>query len=120
MPASHPHPHGWGLPGGEVKEQFTEASIQVEASGWGVLCWVPSWGRMEILIAEKHQNLTQWGAIPVLVVDVWEHAYYLDYQNRRADYVRAWWRLVNWAEVERRLRLAMRARVPLKTLPYEE
>ncbi|MFY9273229.1 MAG: superoxide dismutase [Thermacetogeniaceae bacterium] len=101
------------------KEQFTEASIQVEASGWGVLCWVPSWGRMEILTAEKHQNLTQWGAIPILVVDVWEHAYYLDYQNRRADYVRAWWRLVNWAEVERRLRLAMRARVPLTTSSYE-
>jgi Fe-Mn family superoxide dismutase len=97
------------------KEQFTEASIQVEASGWGVLCWVPSWMRLEILTAEKHQNLTQWGAIPLLVVDAWEHAYYLDYQNRRADYVRAWWSLVNWNEVERRLRLAMRTRVPLET-----
>lgn len=96
------------------KEQFTAASIQVEASGWGVLCWVPSWRRLEILNAEKHQNLTQWGAIPVLVVDAWEHAYYLDYQNRRADYVRAWWQLVNWDEVERRLRLAMRTRVPLE------
>lgn len=95
------------------KEQFTAASIQVEASGWGVLCWVPSWGRLEILNAEKHQNLTQWGAIPVLVADAWEHAYYLDYQNRRADYVRAWWQLVNWDEVEQRLRLAMRTRVPL-------
>jgi Fe-Mn family superoxide dismutase len=97
------------------KEQFTEASIQVEASGWGVLCWVPSWMRLEILTAEKHQNLTQWGAIPLLVVDAWEHAYYLDYQNRRADYVRSWWQLVNWNEVERRLRLAMRTRVPLET-----
>ncbi len=94
--------------------QFSEAAIQVEASGWGILTWVPSWGRLEILTAEKHQNFTQWGAIPVLVVDTWEHAYYLDYQNRRGDYVRSWWSLVNWEEVERRLRLAMRAKVPLE------
>lgn len=94
--------------------QFGEAAIQVEASGWGILALVPSWGRLEILTAEKHQNLTQWGAIPVLVVDAWEHAYYLDYQNRRGDYVRSWWSLVNWEEVERRLRLAMGAKVPLE------
>jgi len=95
------------------QKQFTEAAVQVEALGWGVLVWEPSWGRLEILSAEKHQNLTQWGSIPILVVDVWEHAYYLDYQNRREEYVKAWWQLVNWAEVERRLLMAMQARVPL-------
>jgi Fe-Mn family superoxide dismutase len=95
------------------REQFTQAAIQVEASGWCVLVWNPAWGRLEILSAEKHQNYTQWSGIPILVVDVWEHAYYLDYQNRRGDYVQAWWQLVNWNEVERRLLLAMGTQVPL-------
>jgi len=95
------------------KEQFEAAAVNVEASGWALLVWQPAWGRLEILTAERHQDLTQWGAIPVLVLDVWEHAYYLDYQNRRGDYVRAWWRLVHWDEVERRLKLAMRARTPI-------
>lgn len=96
------------------KEQFSRAAQDVEASGWAVLVWQPSFGRLEILTAEKHQNLTQWGVIPILVLDVWEHAYYLDYQNRRRDYIDAWWQLVNWAEVERRLRLALQASVPLE------
>ncbi|MEW5762697.1 MAG: superoxide dismutase [Bacillota bacterium] len=95
------------------QEQFSAAATGVEASGWGVLVWHPAWGRPEILTAERHQDLTQWGGIPILVLDVWEHAYYLDYQNRRRDYVYAWWRLVNWSEVERRLTLAMRAGLPL-------
>ncbi|MCL6635564.1 MAG: superoxide dismutase, partial [Peptococcaceae bacterium] len=99
-------------------EQFTEAAINVEASGWAVLVWQPAWGRLEILNAEKHQDLTQWGGIPILVLDVWEHAYYLDYQNRREDYVRAWWQLVHWEEVEKRLLMAMQARLPLIPTPF--
>lgn len=95
------------------KIQFAEASIKVEGSGWGILIWQPAWGRLEILQCEKHQNLTQWSGIPLLACDVWEHAYYLNYQNRRPDYVNAWWQLVNWAEVERRLRLAMAVQMPL-------
>ncbi|MCG9968730.1 superoxide dismutase [Pelotomaculum terephthalicicum JT] len=95
------------------QEQFSAAATDVEGSGWAVLVWQPAWGRMEILTAEKHQNLTQWGGIPILVLDVWEHAYYLDYQYRRADYVKAWWQLVNWFEVEKRLLLAMPAQIPL-------
>ena len=62
------------------QRQFTNAADKVEASGWTVLTWQPTWRRLEILQAEKHQNLTQWSGIPILVVDVWEHAYYLDYQ----------------------------------------
>jgi len=95
------------------QEQFSEAAINVEASGWAVLVWQPAWGHMEILTAENHQNLTQWGGIPVLVLDAWEHAYYLDYQYRRADYVKSWWQLVNWFEVEKRLLLAMPSQIPL-------
>ncbi|MDH7479422.1 MAG: Fe-Mn family superoxide dismutase, partial [Syntrophomonadaceae bacterium] len=95
------------------REQFTRAAVRVEASGWTVLTWQPTWQRLEILQVEKHQNLTQWSGIPILVLDLWEHAYYLDYQNRREDYVRDWWSLVNWPEVERRLHLAAKAQVPL-------
>ncbi|GAB6156629.1 superoxide dismutase [Desulfosporosinus burensis] len=94
-------------------EQFTEAAINVEASGWVLLVWQPAWGRLEILTIEKHQDLFQAGGIPILVLDVWEHAYYLDYQNKRKDYVTAWWQLVNWQDVERRLILAMPAQMPL-------
>jgi len=100
------------------KEQFSEAASQVEASGWAVLIWHPAWKRMEILTAEKHQDFTQWGGIPILVLDAWEHAYYLDYQNKRDDYIEAWWRLVNWAEVERRLLLAEPAGLPLTPASY--
>ena len=96
-----------------MKSQFIEATKTVEASGWGILTWQPTWGRLEILQYEKHQNLTQWSGIPILVCDVWEHAYYLDYQNRRPDYVNEWWQLINWNEVERRLAAALRGQVPL-------
>jgi Fe-Mn family superoxide dismutase len=95
------------------KQQFMNAAEKVEASGWAILTWQPTWNRLEILQAEKHQNLTQWSGIPVLVLDVWEHAYYLDYQNRRREFINEWWKLINWPEVEKRLVLAMNTRVPL-------
>ncbi len=96
------------------KEQFKSASEKVEGSGWGILTWQPTWKRLEILMAEKHQNLTQWSGIPVLVCDTWEHAYYLDYQNNRRKYIDTWWEIVNWYEVERRLLMALNGQVPLK------
>lgn len=95
------------------KAQFKNAAEKVEGSGWGILTWQPTWNRLEILQAEKHQNLTQWSGIPILVCDVWEHAYYLDYQYNRQKYIDAWWDLINWYEVERRLLLAMNGRVPM-------
>lgn len=90
------------------KAQFIEAAEKVEASGWAILVWHPAWRRLELLQCEKHQNLTQWSGIPILVCDVWEHAYYLDYQNRRREYLEKWWSLINWDDVERRLLLAFR------------
>ena len=85
------------------KKQFTAAAIAVEGSGWAVLCWNPAFNKLVILTAEKHQNLTQWGVVPLLTVDVWEHAYYLKYQNKRAAFIEAWWNLVNWDDVNKRL-----------------
>ena len=95
------------------RKQFSKAAIKVEGSGWAILTWQPTWQRLEILQAEKHQNLTQWSGIPILVLDVWEHAYYLDYQNKREDYVDSWWQTVNWPEVEKRLIAAMQGQVSL-------
>jgi Fe-Mn family superoxide dismutase len=84
------------------KKQLSAAAVAVEGSGWAILCWSPDFDKLEILTAEKHQNLTQWGVIPLLALDVWEHAYYLKYQNKRAAFVDAWWNLVNWDDVNRR------------------
>ena len=110
-------PNGGGPPVGKVaeeidrcfgsferfKKQFSAAAVAVEGSGWALLCYNPGFQKLEILTAEKHQNLTQWGVVPLLTVDVWEHAYYLKYQNRRAAYVDNWWNLVNWEDVNARL-----------------
>lgn len=84
------------------KKQFTAAAVAVEGSGWTLLVWSPYFKELEILQAENHQNLAQWGVIPLLTVDVWEHAYYLKYQNKRAQWVEAWWNLVNWDDVLKR------------------
>jgi Fe-Mn family superoxide dismutase len=87
--------------------QFTATAKKVEGSGWGILAWEPLGGRLVVLQAEKHQNLTQWGAIPLLVVDVWEHAYYLKYQNKRGDYVDNFMKIIDWENVAQRLERAM-------------
>jgi Fe-Mn family superoxide dismutase len=87
-------------------KQFGAAAAAVEGSGWGVLVLSPLAKKLEILTAEKHQDLTQWGCVPILTVDVWEHAYYLKYQNRRTEYLAAWWNVVNWPVVAERLAAA--------------
>lgn len=84
------------------KKAFSALSAQVEWSGWGIL-WFRSFdNKLVILQSEKHQDLTQWGVTPILVCDVWEHAYYLKYQNKRADWINAFWSIVNWTCVESR------------------
>lgn len=90
----------------KFKAHFSAAAEKVEGSGWAVLVWSPGAGHLEILQAEKHQNLTQQGVIPLLVLDVWEHAYYLKYNNKRGDYVKAWWNVVNWDDVNARYQKA--------------
>lgn len=84
------------------KKQFSEAATNVEASGWCILVWEPRFKKLEILQCEKHQNLTLWGCIPILVLDMWEHSYYLQYQTRRPEYINAFWNIVNWNEVNKR------------------
>ncbi|WP_150271991.1 Fe-Mn family superoxide dismutase [Paenibacillus tepidiphilus] len=84
------------------KAQFSEAANKVEGGGWAILVWSPRSRRLEILTAEKHQNLSQWDVVPLLALDVWEHAYYLKHQNNRADYIKDWWKVVNWPYVAER------------------
>jgi len=117
-------PQGGGEPQGELaaairrdfgsfaafKQQFSQAAEKVEGGGWAILVWSPRSGRLEILQAEKHQNLSQWESIPLLPLDVWEHAYYLKHQNRRADYIRDWWNVVNWPYVAERYAAASKLR----------
>ncbi len=88
------------------KTQFSAASISVEANGWCALHYRPADDRLLVLQIENHQNLTPWDVIPLMVIDVWEHAYYLKYQNRRGDYVEAWWDVVNWPRVSANLEAA--------------
>lgn len=84
------------------KNQFTEAAKAVEASGWCLLVWVPNIQKLQILQCEKHQNLTLWGCKPLLVLDMWEHSYYLQYKTSRPDYIKAFWNIVNWSAVNKR------------------
>ena len=86
-----------------LKRYFLNSTKAVEGSGWGILAYQPDGDRLVILQAEKHQNQTQWVTVPLLVCDVWEHAYYLKYQNKRADYISNFWEVINWEDVSQRL-----------------
>jgi Fe-Mn family superoxide dismutase len=88
-------------------ELFRAVSGSVEGSGWGVLGYESLSGNLVVLQAEKHQDLTFQGTMPLLAVDVWEHAYYLKYQNKRADYVKAFMEIINWDYVEARYEAAV-------------
>ncbi len=86
---------------GTFKEKFTAATVARFGSGWGWLS-VDKNGQLVIhSTANQDSPLTE-GFVPLLTCDVWEHAYYLHYQNRRADYVAAWWNVVNWEKVAQR------------------
>lgn len=93
---------------GKFRDQFSAASASVEGNGWGVLAWNPFLGKLYTLGMMNHQNLGVTGSVPLLMLDVWEHAYYLKYQNARPEYVKAFWNVVNWKDVEGRFEKATR------------
>jgi Fe-Mn family superoxide dismutase len=109
-------PNAGGTPTGDVadgissafgsfdkfKEQFQAAAVGRFGSGWAWL--VNNNGKLEITSTPNQDNPLMDGNRAILGVDVWEHAYYLKYQNRRADYLTAWWNVVNWSEVNTLLR----------------
>jgi Fe-Mn family superoxide dismutase len=82
------------------KEKFSNAAMTRFGSGWAWL--VLAGGKLDIYSTANQDSPLMQGHIPILGLDVWEHAYYLKYQNRRAEYVAAWWNVVNWPEVQRR------------------
>jgi superoxide dismutase, Fe-Mn family len=105
-------PGGGGAPAGDLagaidrelggfesfKEKLTNAAVAQFGSGWGWL--VVSDGRLEVTARPNQDSPLMEGKTPILGVDVWEHAYYLKYQNRRPDYVGAWWNTINWQAVD--------------------
>ncbi|WP_243290569.1 superoxide dismutase [Bacillus sp. FJAT-47783] len=107
-------PNGGGEPSGELadaittkfgsfesfKEEFTKAAATRFGSGWAWL--VVNNGELEVTSTPNQDSPLMEGKTPILGLDVWEHAYYLNYQNRRPDYISAFWNVVNWSEVERR------------------
>jgi Fe-Mn family superoxide dismutase len=84
------------------RNQLTEASLNVQGSGWGALTWEPVAQRLIVEQVYDHQSNVGQGAPPLLVLDMWEHAYYLQYKNVKADWVDAFWNIVNWSDVTAR------------------
>jgi Fe-Mn family superoxide dismutase len=113
-------PKSGGVPEGELaaaiaeffgsfekfQAHFTAASMGIQGSGWGVLSWDPVGKQLIIQQLFDQQGNTAQGTIPILQLDMWEHAFYLDYQNVKADYVKAFWNIVNWANVAQRFEAA--------------
>lgn len=115
-------PNGGGKPGGKLadkinedfgsfdafKAQFAAAAKGVEGSGWGLLVYDPTNDQLLTMMSEKHNLQATQSSVPLLVLDVWEHAYYLQYKNDRSTYVDNWWNVVNWDDVDERLSKAKR------------
>lgn len=86
----------------KFKELFSNTAASVEGNGWAVLLWSPVNGRLAVQSFEKHQLFHLANTIPLLVLDVWEHAYYLQYQTDKKAYIDNWWNVVNWNNVNER------------------
>ena len=109
-------PDGGGSPEGELgaaisdnfgtydgfRNQLTEAATNVQGSGWAALSWEPLASRLIVEQIYDHQGNVGQGGPPLLVLDMWEHAYYLQYENRKQEWVEAYWNIVNWSDVAER------------------
>jgi superoxide dismutase, Fe-Mn family len=109
-------PKGGGEPDGELgqaiardfgdfagmKRQLTEAASTIMGSGWGALVWEPLAGKLLTTQIYDHQSNLAQGGVPILVLDAWEHAYYLQYQNKKTDFFEVVWNVWNWEDVAER------------------
>jgi Fe-Mn family superoxide dismutase len=91
-----------------MKVQLAHHSKNVDGNGWGLLGFHPQSNRLMILEVENHEKLSIWGIIPLMVVDVWEHAYYLKYKNKRADFVDELFNFMNWDNAAQRLEIGLK------------
>ncbi|KAF6035740.1 SOD2 [Bugula neritina] len=110
-------PQGGGIPKGDIKElierdfssfdKFKELmstqSLGIQGSGWSWLGWNPRHGRLRLTTCPNQDPLSMQGLIPLLGIDMWEHAFYLQYKNVKANYVKAIWEVINWENVNQRL-----------------
>ena len=92
----------------KLQTYIVETSKNVDGNGWGILAYQPYSDKLCVLQCENHEKLTQWGCMPLLVIDVWEHAYYLKYKNKRPDFVDALFNIINWDNVAERLDTALK------------
>ncbi len=113
-------PDGGGRPEGELRaaieeffgsfdafrQQLSSATTTVQGSGWGALTWEPLGERLYIEQIYDHQGNVGQSGVPLLVIDAWEHAYYLQYHNARAEYVEVIWNIINWNDVANRFERA--------------
>ena len=86
----------------EFKELFSSKTAPIQGSGWGWLVYNPNSSKVEYKAMSNQTSPRTEGLVPLLGLDVWEHAYYLKYQNKRPDYIAAWWNVINWDEVNDR------------------
>jgi superoxide dismutase, Fe-Mn family len=114
-------PKGGGEPTGKIatsiktqfgtfdtfKSQFNQMGTKLFGSGW--VCLVIKKGQLKIITTPNQDSPITQGLYPIMGNDVWEHAYYLNYQNRRPDYLAAWWNVINWTEVNKRFEQALKA-----------
>ncbi|HSX10649.1 MAG TPA: superoxide dismutase [Chlamydiales bacterium] len=89
------------------KEKFNAATVGVQGSGWGWLGYNKALKRLEIAVCSNQDPLSTHGLVPIMGIDVWEHAYYLQYKNVRADYVKNIWQIFNWKHIEERFAKAI-------------
>ncbi|MGH3789055.1 MAG: superoxide dismutase [Pseudonocardiaceae bacterium] len=94
------------------RKHFTANALGVQGSGWSVLAWESMGQRLVLEQVYDHQGNLTAGMVPLLLLDMWEHAFYLQYRNVKPDYVEAWWNIVNWADVARRFTHARSAVLP--------
>jgi len=90
----------------KFQAHFTATAAGVQGSGWAILAWDSIGQNLIIVQLYDQQSNIALGLVPIVLLDVWEHAYYLDYHNVRPDYIKAWWNVVNWADAQQRFEAA--------------